>query len=120
MTWLADWWHCRRRLVCLDNKLKAAGLHHRDPVYALIREMALLPDRLLRCLALEVLILSCVAVGVLFLMLAIRKSDEFQVYRGATSNSRIVVIDSAGGMRWVNCLPDRSCLEVFLEKQGSQ
>lgn len=120
MTWLADWWHCRRRLACLDHKLKAAGLHHRDPVYPLFREVVVLPDRLLRCLFLEVLILLLVALGLLFLMLATRKSDEFQVYHGATSNSRIVVIDAPGGMRWVNCLPDRSCLEVFLEKNGSQ
>lgn len=120
MTWLADWWHCRRRLACLDNKLKAAGLHHRDPVYPLLREIVLLPDRLMCWLVLQVLILLFVAIGLLFLMLAIRNSDEFQVYRGATSNSRIVVIDAPGGMRWVNCLPDRSCLEVFLEKNRSQ
>lgn len=120
MTWLADWWHCRRRLACLDNKLKAAGLHFRDPVYPLVREMAVLPDRLLRCLVIEVLILLVVVVGLLVIILATRKSDEFLIYPGTTSNSRIVLLDAPGGMRWVNCLPDRSCLEVFREKNGSQ
>lgn len=118
MTWLTDWWTCRQRFSRLDAKLKAAGLHHRDPVYALIREMAVLPDRLLRWLLVQFLILLVVAISLL--AWANYGNNEIVVVPGTTAGSRIVIINAPGGMRWVTCMPARSCLEVFLEHSRSQ
>lgn len=118
MTWLTDWWACRQRFARLDAKLKAAGLHHRDPVHPLIREMAVLPDRLLRWLVIQLLLLLLVAIGLL--VWANYGNNEIVVVPGTTAGSRIVIINAPGGMRWVTCLPARSCLEIFVEKIRSQ
>lgn len=113
--WFVAWWHCRRRLYALDAELRAAGLQRRDPFYLLLREMVVLPDRLLRWLVAQLLILLLVVTGLL-----LGNSDsqtEFHVFPGTTADSRIVVIDAPGGLRWVNCQPGKNCLEIFLQPQ---
>jgi|GEM_PF-3254626 len=108
------WWTCRLRLRLIVSQLKAAGIHHRDPLFPLITEMALLPDRLFRLLVAEVLVLGVCTATILWL----RLSDEVavQVLAGSTAQSRILVLNAAGGQRWVSCLPGKVCLEVFLKQ----
>ena len=111
--WFAEWWACRQRLLGLDANFRAAGLQRRDPFYPLFREMAVLPDRLLRWLIVQVLILLVVVIGPL-----VWHSDSypiFQRFAGTTRDSQIVVINAPGGLRWVNCLPGKYCLEVFIQ-----
>lgn len=61
-SWLAEWWTCRQRLRHLEATLRAAGLQRRDPFYPLFREMVVLPDRLLRWLLAQLLILLLVVI----------------------------------------------------------
>jgi hypothetical protein len=44
MAVLRDWWYCRGRIRELEAELVRAGVHQTDPMYPLIREMAVLPD----------------------------------------------------------------------------
>ncbi len=111
----AAWWHCRRRLRALDTELRAAGLQRRDPFYLLLREMVLLPDRLLLWLVAQLLIVLLVVSGLL--LGASDSRSEVHLFPGTTADSRIVVLDAPGGLRWVNCQPGKSCLEIFLQPQ---
>jgi hypothetical protein len=115
MSVLHDWWHCRGRIRELEAELVRAGVHRRDPMYPLIREMAALPDRLMRWVL--ILLLICFTTGVVVAMLGRGGEgvDGVIVLPGSTSTSQVYVISAPGGSRWVPCPPSpgKICLEVF-------
>lgn len=116
MSVLQDWWSCQARIRQLEAELKRAGVHQRDPMYPLIREMAAIPDRLFR-LALSLLL------GLFALALWIEgglgdgRVTGVSVLPGTTAHSRIYIFDAPGGSRWMPCLqiPGKQCLEVFTQ-----
>ncbi len=65
LTMLVDWWECRSRLRELEAELARAGVHRRDPMFPLIREMAAIPDRLLRLALLWLLINGLILLGLM-------------------------------------------------------
>jgi len=116
MSVLQGWWSCRSRIRQLEAELKRAGVHQRDPMYPLIREMAAIPDRLFR-LALSLLL----GLFVLALWVQFGQGDGsvtgLSVLPGTTARSRIYVFDAPGGSRWITCtqIPSKQCLEVFTQ-----
>jgi hypothetical protein len=84
-------------------------------MYPLIREMAALPDRLMRWVL--ILLLICITTGVVVAMLGRGGEgvDGVIVLPGSTSTSQVYVISAPKGSRWVACPPSpgKICLEVF-------
>lgn len=115
--WLRDWRHCSARLKTLDRELQQAGLQQRDPMYPLIREMALLPDRLSRLLwGLVILIALLLVMGWSVSRLAEAVMQQhyplpLRVEDGP-DDSRLVVIPKGAPTEWTNCSPGYYCLRV--------
>lgn len=106
----ASWWHCRQRLDLVVHQLTRAGLHRQDPVFPLIREIALVPDRMLRLL---LAIVGVVALAVLAIVLSITllsSSDHVSVYRQPTGD--LLLIHAPSGTRSVPCPPEFFCLFI--------
>lgn len=109
------WWDCRRRIRSMEAALVRAGVHRSDPMYPLIKEMATIPDRLLRVgIILLGLFVAAIAVGL------IGRGDAtaipgLSVLPGNSPRSTIFVFSAAGGSRWLPCpqFEKRQCLEVF-------
>lgn len=109
------WWACRRRIRSMEAALARAGVQRSDPMYPLIKEMALIPDRLLRVgIILLSLLVAAIAVGWLGRGEA-TAIPGLTVLPGNTPRSTIYVFQAAGGSRWLPCpqFEKRHCLEVF-------
>lgn len=117
MSVLRDWWYCRGRIRELEAELVRAGVHQTDPMYPLIREMAVLPDRLIRWVL--ILMLICITSGGVLATIGRGGEgiDGLMVLPGSTKNSVVYVISAPGGSRWVPCPPSpgKMCLEVFTQ-----
>ena len=117
MTVLRDWWYCRGRIRALEAELVRAGVHQTDSMYPLIREMATLPDRLIRWVLM--LLLICMTSGGVLAMMGRggEGGDGLIVLPGSTKSSLVYVISASGGSRWVACPPSpgKICLEVFTQ-----
>jgi hypothetical protein len=117
MSVLRDWWYCRGRIRELEAELVRAGVHQTDPMYPLIREMAVLPDRLIRWVLM--LLLICITSGGVLAMMGRGEEgvDGLIVLPGSTKTSLVYVISAPGGSRWVACSPSpgKICLEVFTQ-----
>ncbi len=109
------WWACRRRIRSMEAALARAGVQRSDPMYPLIKEMALIPDRLLRVgIILLGLLVAAMAVGSLGRGGA-TAVPGVSVLPGNSPRSTIFVFSAAGGSRWLPCpqFEKRQCLEVF-------
>ena len=116
MSVLRDWWYCRGRIRELEAELVRAGVHQTDPMYPLIREMATLPDRLIRWV---LMLLICITSGGVLVVMGRGGEgiDGLIVLPGSTKTSLVYVISAPGGSRWVACSPSpgKICLEVFTQ-----
>ena len=109
------WWACRRRIRSMEAALARAGVQRSDPMYPLIKEMATIPDRLLRVgIILLSLLVAAMAVGWLGRADA-TATPGLTVLPGNSPRSTIFVFSAAGGSRWLPCpqFEKRHCLEVF-------
>jgi hypothetical protein len=117
MSAFRDWWYCRGRIRALEAELVRAGVHRTDPMYPLIREMATLPDRLIRWVLM--LLLVCITSGGVLAMMSRGGEgiDGLIVLPGSTKTSVVYVISAPNGSRWVPCPPSpgKICLEVFTQ-----
>ena len=117
MSSLYNWWLCRARIRQLESELKRAGVHQRDPMYGLIREMAMIPDRLFRLVLL--LVMTGVMGFVLWWLWGQKDTEilDLSVLPGSSSRSRIIIFNAPGGSRWIPCgqAHEMQCLEVFTQ-----
>lgn len=110
-----EWWECRRRIRSMEAALARAGVQRSDPMYPLIKEMATIPDRLLRVgIILLSLLVAAMAVGWLWRGNA-TAVPGVSVLPGNSPRSTIFVFSAAAGSRWLPCpqFEKRHCLEVF-------
>lgn len=109
------WWECRHRIRDMEAALARAGVQRSDPMYPLVKEMAMIPDRLLRVgIILLGLLVAAIAVGWLWRGEA-TAIPGLSVLPGNSPRSTIFVFSAAGGSRWLACpqFEKRQCLEVF-------
>lgn len=109
-THIESWWHCRQRLGLVVHQLVRAGLHRHDPMFPLIREIALVPDRMLRLLLaiMGVVVLAVLAIALPITLLS--SADHVTVYR--QSSGDLLLIHAPSGTRSVPCPPEFFCLFI--------
>lgn len=104
------WWHCRSRIDRVVTKLRQAGVHRQDPMFPLIQELSLVPDRLLRVLVAIVLCCALVIGSVFGVVAALSYRNHVTVY--SRPQGDLLMIHSPIGTRSVSCPPEFVCLLI--------
>lgn len=104
------WWTCRHQIERVVTKLRQAGVHRQDPMFPLIKELSLVPDRMLRVL-LAIVLCSCLIISSVFGLVAfLSYRSHVTVY--SKPQGDLLLIDSPVGTKSVPCPPEFFCLFI--------
>lgn len=104
------WWTCRHQIERVVTKLRQAGVHRQDPMFPLIQELSVVPDRILRVL-IAIMLCSGIVIGSVVGVIAI-VSYRSHVTVFSKPQGDLLLIDSPVGTKSVPCPPEYLCLFI--------